>query len=58
MTKEQRDWFASHHRSADELLAAYLEHHPNAWPSKIGVLDLIGWAYEQSLVPATNKPVS
>lgn len=39
------------HKGFDELMADYLRHNFGALPSKISLLDLAKWSYEQTTNP-------
>lgn len=57
MTREQHiERHKQLHRSLDELVADYLEHHSEAMPSTTILMDLMKWSHEQTKNP-TDLPI-
>lgn len=42
------------HRALDELAADYLRHHPGVSFSRMSALELMQWAYDQTLNPTPS----
>jgi len=48
--EEHRVWHVKLHRALDDLLANYMEHHPNEKQvGKILVMDVMRWAHLQTI---------